>query len=55
MARAQKFKEVEYLLIHGTADGELQLIRHFSITDRFTILLLTKQKHEGARLLHLHQ
>lgn len=47
MARAEKFKEVEYLLIHGTADGELQLIRHFSITDRFTILLLTKQSMKG--------
>lgn len=55
MARAKKFKEVEYLLIHGTADGELQLIRRFSITGRFAILLITKQKHEGARLLHFRQ
>lgn len=47
MSRAENFKEVEYLLIHGTADGEFQLIRLFSITDRFAISLLTKQKHEG--------
>lgn len=47
MSRAENFKLVEYLLIHGTADGEFQLIRLFSITDRFAISLLTKQKHEG--------
>lgn len=47
MSRAENFKQVEYLLIHGTADGEFQLIRLFSITDRFAVSLLTKQKHEG--------
>lgn len=52
MARAEEFQQVEYLLIHGTADGELLLIGHPYISHKTAVLLLTKQTQKGKRQSH---